>query len=510
LIRSIATVGGNTLLSRMLGFLRDLVIARVFGADAATDAFLVAFKIPNFMRRLFAEGAFSLAFVPVLGEYRGRGDGAALKGLIDRVGGTLAVALVPVTALGMLAAPALVALFAPGFTQEPGMWALASEMLRITFPYLPLIVLTAFAGAILHSIQRFAVPAFTPVLLNLCMIAAALELAPRLERPITALAWGVLAAGVAQLAFQVPFLGRHGLLPRPRFAPRDPGVRRVGRLMGPALLGVSVIQISLLLDTLLASFLSAGSISWLYYSNRLMELPQGLLGVALGTALLPRLTSLQEAQDGEGFSATLDQALRGALLLGLPAALGLGLLAEPIMATLFHSASFGPVDVVRSAASLRAYALGLPAYLAVKVLAPGYYARQDTRTPVRVALASLGANLSLSLALMLPLAHVGLALSASLAAGLNGLLLGRGLLLRGVLQVQPGWPTLLARVTLATVVMGLVLWVGSPAEGAWLAAGPLRRVTWLGLAILAGAGSYFVALFLGGFRLWQLRPSPVA
>jgi putative peptidoglycan lipid II flippase len=490
----------------MLGFLRDLVIARVFGADAATDAFLVAFKIPNFMRRLFAEGAFSLAFVPVLGEQRAGGGDAALKGLVDRMAGTLAVALVPVTALGVLAAPVLVLLFAPGFAQDPGMWALASTMLRITFPYLPLILLTAFAGAIFHSLQRFAVPAFTPVLLNLCMIAAALGLAPRLERPITALAWGVLAAGVAQLAFQLPFLGLHGLLPRPRFAPWDLEVRRVGRLMGPALLGVSVLQIGLLLDTLLASFLPAGSISWLYYGNRLMDLPQGLLGVALGTALLPRLTALQAGQDGDGFSATLDQALRGALVLGLPAALGLGVLAEPVMATLFYSASFGSGDVASSAASLRAYALGLPAYLAVKVLAPGCYARQDTRTPVRTALLALGANLGLSLALMLPLAHVGLALSASLAAGLNGLLLWRGLAAQGVLRVRPGWPALLVRVGLATAAMGVVLGAGSPAGAVWLAVGPLRRAAWLGLAILVGASGYFGVLLLGGFRLRHLRP----
>ena len=506
LLRSLATVGGNTLLSRVLGFLRDLVIARLFGANAATDAFLVAFKIPNFMRRLFTEGAFSLAFVPVLSEYRERRSPAEFKQFVDRVAGALLAFLLPLTGLGMLAASGLAILFAPGFVSQPQRWALTTDMLRITLPYLPLIALTAFAGGILNSMRRFGIPAFTPVLLNLCMIAAAGWLAPHLERPITALAWGVLAAGVVQLAFQAPFLGRLGLLPRPRYAPWDPGVRRIGRLMGPALLGASVIQVNLLLDTLLASFLPVGSISWLYYSNRLLEFPQGLLGVALGTVILPRLSTQHMSEDPGAFSQTLDRALRGALVLGLPAAVGLGVLAGPMMATLFHSATFTAQDCVLSARSLQAYALGLPAYLAIKVLAPGYYARQDGRTPMRVALITLVANIGLSLALMRPLAHVGLALSTSLTACLNGVLLWRGLVTQGVYRALPGWPGLTVRMALATAIMGGALGLGVGAATDWLVAGTWQRVSWLVLWISGGGMGYFAVLFLSGFRLGHLRP----
>ena len=504
LLKSLATVGGHTLLSRVLGFARDLVIARLFGVDAGTDAFLVAFKIPNFMRRLFSEGAFSLAFVPVLSEYRARRNPIDLKRFVDRVAGTLVVALLPMTLLGMLAASGLVALFAPGFVDEPQRWGLTTDMLRITFPYLPLIVLTAFAGGILNSLRHFGAPAFTPVLLNLCMIATAYWLAPHLERPILALAWGVLAAGIVQLTFQCPFLARLGLLPRPRYAPWDPGVQRIGRLMGPALLGVSAIQLNLLVDTLIASFLPIGSISWLYYSNRLLEFPQGLLGVALGTVILPQLSGQHANKDSDAFSQTLDRALRGALLLGLPAAVGLGMLAGPILATLFHSTSFSTQDCIMSAHSLQAYALGLPAYLAIKVLAPGYYARQDSRTPVRIALIALTTNISLSLALMGPLVHVGLALSTTLTACLNGILLWHRLIAQVVYRALPGWPALFSRVTLASIVMGLFLWLGSGALTDWLALGAIQRVSKLMLWILEGIGSYFVVLFVSGFRLRHL------
>jgi putative peptidoglycan lipid II flippase len=440
---SIAKVGGNTLLSRILGFLRDLVVARLFGADAATDAFFVAFRIPNALRRLFAEGAFSMALVPVLHDYKDRKGEPALKSFVDDAAGTLAAALLVVTALGILLAPLLVLLFAPGFVQDPGRWGLASELLRISFPYVLFISLTALAGGVLNTYERFGVPAFTPVLLNLSLIGCAIYLAPLMERPILALAWGVLIAGVAQLAFQLPFLARLGLLPRPRINPRNPGVRRILRLMGPAILGSSAGQINLLLGTLIASFLATGSISWLYYSDRLLEFPLGILGAALGTVILPRLAQHHAAGDAQALSRTIDWALRWVLLVGLPAAVGLAVLAGPIVATLFHSAgaqggsggttggAFGTHDVLMTSLSLAAYAGGLLGLLGVRVLVPAYYARQEMRTPVRMALVAVAVNGLISLVLMGPLGHVGLALATTLAAFANAALLLQGLLRDG-------------------------------------------------------------------------------
>jgi putative peptidoglycan lipid II flippase len=485
---SIAKVGGNTLVSRILGFARDLVVARIFGADAGTDAFFVAFRIPNLMRRLFAEGAFALAFVPILSEYKTRRGPGELRRFIDDTAGTLAAALLVMTAVGILAAPLLVLAFAPGFLQVPGQRILATEMLRLTFPYLLFISLTALAGGILNTFGRFGIPAFTPVLLNLSLIACALWLAPHLDQPIVALAWGVLIAGVAQLALQLPFLARLGLLPRPRLSPGDPGVRRILGLMGPALLGVSVGQLNMLLSTLLASFLAAGSISWLYYSDRLMEFPLGVLGVALGTVILPKLSGEYAAGSPEDFSATLDWALRWVLILGLPASLGLLLLAGPLFATLFHSAAFTASDVHMAARSLMAYAPGVLGFLAVKALAPGYYARQQVRTPVRIAVVAMLVNMTLSLALMHPLGHAGLALATTLAALVNAGFLLRGLVGEGVYRPRPGWRRLLARALAAGLVMGLVLALGCPDTDQWLALaggeGAARLLGWIGVGAL--------------------------
>ena len=464
LATSIAKVGSNTFLSRLLGFVRDLVIARIFGADAGTDAFFVAFKIPNLMRRLFAEGAFSMAFVPMLNEYKQRHGQAQLKGFVDDMAGALGAVLLVVTLLGILAAPLLVLVFAPGFGAEPGQRELAAEMLRLTFPYVLFISLTALAGGILNTYERFGVPAFTPVLLNLILIACALWLAPLMERPIVALAWGVLIAGVAQLAFQVPFLRQLGLLPRPRLNLRDPGVRRTIRLMGPALFGASVGQLNLLLNTILASFLVSGSISWLYYSDRLMEFPMGVLGVALGTVILPKLSQRHAAEDPAAFSDTLDWGLRWLLLLGLPAAVGLLVLAGPIIATLFYSAEpgaqFSVHDAQMTAQSLMAFAPGLVGFIGVKVLAPGYYARQEMRTPVRIAVIAMAANVVASLALMGPLGHTGLALATTLSGFVNAGLLLRGLLRERVYCPRPGWGALLAKGLGASLLMGLTLALG--------------------------------------------------
>ena len=508
LAASTAKVGGFTLLSRLLGFLRDLVIARVFGADAGTDAFFVAFKIPNLMRRLFAEGAFSMAFVPLLNEYRERRGDRELKGFIDAMAGALGTVLLLVTLLGILAAPLLVLLFAPGFTGEPDQRELTVAMLRLTFPYVLFISLTAFAGGILNTHERFGVPAFTPVLLNLSLIGCALWLAPQMDRPIVALAWGVLIAGLAQLAFQLPFLARLGLLPRPRLDLHDPGVRRTVRLMGPALFGASVGQINLLLNTILASFLVSGSISWLYYSDRLMEFPMGLLGVALGTVILPRLSQRHAAEDPAAFSATLDWGLRWLLLLGVPAALGLLLLAGPIIVTLFYTGEptgavdggFSARDARMTGESLMAYAPGLVGFIGIKVLAPGFYARQEMMAPVRIAVIAMAVNLAASLLLMAPLGHTGLALATTASGLVNAGLLLRGLVRAGIYRPRPGWTRLLAQGLGANLLLGLALVLGAGPIDTWLAMGGGERAMRLCLWMLVGGGLYALALLVSGIR----------
>ncbi|MEO5343757.1 MAG: murein biosynthesis integral membrane protein MurJ [Gammaproteobacteria bacterium SHHR-1] len=498
LIRALAKVSSNTLVSRVLGFVRDLVLAHVFGANSHTDAFFVAFKIPNFMRRLFAEGAFATAFVPVLSEYKVKRSFAELKAFVDTVGGSLGLVLLGVTLVGVAGAPLLVMVFAPGFADDPGKLELAGQMLRLTFPYLLFISLTAFAGGILNAYNRFAIPAFTPVLLNLSLIGCALWLAPRMQEPIVALAWGVLIAGIAQLTFQLPFLNKLRLVPRLRVNFRDEGVRRILRLMLPALFGVSVTQISLLLDTLIASFLISGSISWLYYSDRLMEFPLGIIGVALGTVILPNLSHRHAEASPEGFSRAIDWGLRWVLLLGLPASVGLALLAEPIIATLFQSAVFTPADVAMTQRSLMAYALGLLAFISIKVLATGYYARQDTKTPVKIAIKAMAANMLLNILLVFPLAHAGLALATSLSGMLNAFLLYRGLRLAQVYLPLPGWRERIGRVLLATLLMGLLLWFGAKEVGDWVEIEREQRIWGLLLLVGAGGGSYFLLLWLLG------------
>lgn len=507
MFKSLAKVGSNTLLSRILGFVRDLVVAHTFGANAGTDAFFVAFKIPNFLRRLFAEGAFAVAFVPVLTEYKERRSFAELKLFVDHVAGTLGSVLLAVTLAGVLGAPVLAMIFAPGFIGSEGKLDLAVDMLRLTFPYLLFISLTAFAGGILNAHGRFGVPAFTPVLLNVSLISCALWLAPLMERPIMALAWGVLLAGIVQLLFQFPFLRQIRLLPRFVPAPRDEGVRRIGRLMLPALFGVSVTQLNLLLDTLIASFLVSGSISWLYYSDRLMEFPLGILGVGLATVILPNLSKKHATESPEGFSHVIDWALRWGLLLGLPAAVGLLVLAGPMIATLFQSGVFDATDVAMSRQSLMAYALGLLSFILIKILAPGYYSRQDTRTPVRIAVIAMLANMVLNIILVFPLAHAGLALATSLSASLNAFLLFRGLRQAGVYRPEAGWLLLILRAATAAAVMGGLLYWGVGDLGSWLEMGSTDKVWRLLLWVLAGVGSYFAALALLGIGPRHFRRS---
>jgi putative peptidoglycan lipid II flippase len=505
LMRSGLVVGAMTMLSRVMGLARDVVIAALLGAGNGADAFFVAFKIPNFLRRLFAEGAFNQAFVPVLSEYATRGSKREVKELLDAVAGSLTAVLALITALAMLASPWLVWAFAPGFGRDPEKLAMTADMLRLTFPYLLLISLTAFAGSTLNTWNRFAVPAFTPVLLNLSLIGAAVLLTPLMSEPAMGLAWGVLIAGVAQLAFQVPFLARLGLLPRPWPDFANEGVRRILRLMVPALFGVSVSQINLLLDTVLASLLAAGSVSWLYYSDRLVELPLGVFGIAIATVILPALSRRHAEQSREHFAAMLDWAIRTVLLLGLPAALALVVLAEPLLISLFHYGAMTDNDIAMSAMSLRAYALGLIAFMLIKVLAPGFFARQDTATPVKVGIIAMVANMVFNLLLIWPLAHAGLALATALSAFLNAGLLGWLLRKQGILVFQPGWGRYAIQLGGGCTVMGLGLWWLSPGWQAWLGWEVWTRVAWLSALVVAGALVYFTWLAAFGVRLRHFR-----
>lgn len=509
LLRSLATVSGMTLMSRILGFVRDFVIARSFGAGLATDAFFVAFKLPNLLRRMFAEGAFSQAFVPILGEYRHQKDGEAVRTLVDHVTTLLALALFVITALGIACAPLLVWVSAPGFAADADKFELTVTLTRITFPYILFMSLVALAGGILNTWSRFAVPAFTPTLLNVAFIGMALFATPYFDPPVLALAWAVFLGGVLQLALQFPALRRIAMLPRPhlnwRAAWADPGVRRILTLMGPALLGVSVSQISLLINSVFASFLGTGSVSWLYYADRLMEFPSGLLGAALGTILLPSLSRLNAQGKGEEYGALLDWGLRLTFLLAAPAALGLALLATPLVSTLFQHGAFTADDVLRTREALVAYSVGLLALILVKVLAPGFYARQNVRTPVRIALISLATTQCLNLALTGWLAHAGLALSISLAACLNALLLFRGLRQGGIYQPQPGWPAFLGRLGLALAVMGGCLALSAGSDAFWLGSEFASRLLRLSWVIALGAIAYFATLWMTGFRPADFR-----
>jgi putative peptidoglycan lipid II flippase len=501
LLKVLATVSGMTFISRVLGFVRDAVIARVFGAGLMTDAFFVAFKIPNLLRRLFAEGAFSQAFVPILAEYKNRRGPEDTRLLVDHVSAVLAAALFVVTVIGVIAAPALIYLTAPGFAATPEKHDLAVELLRITFPYILFISLTAFAGGILNTYSRFSVPAFTPALLNLCFIAFALWGSRFFNPPIIALAWAVFFGGVVQLMFQVPFLVRLKLFPRFRFSFSDPGVSRVLRQMGPAVFGVSIGQVSLVINNVFASFLATGSVSWLYYADRLMEFPAGMLGAALGTILLPSLSKYHATKSPEEYSRLLDWGLRITLLLSVPAAAALALLAVPLVATLFQYGAFSAADTFATRDAVVAYSVGLVGLILVKVLAPGFYARQNIKTPVKVAIVSLVATQLMNLVLIWHLRHAGLALAISIGALVNAGLLFALLRRAGVYQPQPGWAVFALKLGIAVYVMGVVLWLTAGSTSDWLAGRGAERVTWLSAVVVAGGASYFAALWALGFRL---------
>jgi putative peptidoglycan lipid II flippase len=500
MLRSTATVGANTLVSRVLGLVRDIFFARLLGASAGADAFLVAFRIPNFLRRLFAEGAFSQAFVPVLSEYKETESLEQVRGLTANVAGVLGGVVFVVSVAGVVAAPVLVLVFAPGFLDQPHKYALTVEMVRIMFPYVFFISLTALAGGVLNTYGRFGVPAFTPVLLNLSLIASVIWLAPHFERPVLALAWGVLAAGVVQLVFQLPFLFRLRLLARPRVSRAHSGMRKIFKLMLPAVFGVSVSQINLLVDTLIASFLVTGSVTWLYLSDRMVEFPLGVFGIALATVILPNLSKEHAKGSKDVFSGTLDWALRLVLVVALPAALGLMVLAGPVLATLFQYGAYSPSDVEMASRSLMAYSVGLLAFVYIKILAPGFYARQDMKTPVRIGVVAMLSNIVLNVALVFPLAHAGLALATALSAIINAGLLLRGLRAQRVYVPLDGWKLLAFRVLVANLVMVGVLWLVRGDLVAWFEWGVFERAWRLTLIVLAGAGCYLAVLLLVGLR----------
>jgi putative peptidoglycan lipid II flippase len=507
LLRAAATVSGLTLLSRITGLARENLTAAIFGASAHTDAFFVAFRLPNLLRRLFAEGAFSQAFVPILGETRAHADTeearAAMRRFIDRIASALFWTLLLVSVAGVAAAPWLVTLMASGLRAEPEVFAAAVTMTRWMFPYILFVSLVALAAGILNTWKRFAIPAFTPVLLNLCVIGAALGLSTHFDPPILALAAGVVIGGLAQLTIQVPALARIGIRPRlvnPLAAFADSGTRRVLRKMGPAVLAVSVAQISLIINTHIASRLAAGSVSWVSYGDRLMEFPTALLGVALGTVLLPSLSRAGSLGDDTEYRALLDWGLRLCVVLAVPCTLGLALMAEPLTALLFHYGRFGAEDVRMTQMAVSAYSVGLIGLIAIKVLAPGFYAKQDLRTPVKIALLVLVVTQLLNLVTVPWLRHAGLALSISIGALANAGLLLAGLWRRGAWRPLPGWPRFLLATAAAGLAMaGALAWFVPTVDWIGLQARPMLRIG-LVLGTVATAALLYLAI-LGAFGL---------
>lgn len=517
LLRSTSVVGGMTLLSRILGLVRDIVFARFFGAGIVMDAFFVAFKIPNIFRRFFAEGAFSQAFVPVFTEYDEARSQAEVKELVDRVTGTLGLILLVMTVVGVVAAPALISVFGMGWVwssvpEDADKFALAVDMLRLTFPYLFFVSLVALGGGILNTYHRFAAPAFAPVLLNVVLISFAAFIAPYYSRPGIALAAGVFAAGLVQLLFLLPFLSQLKVLPRPRWGSAHPGVRKIGRLMVPAIFGSSVAQINILFDTLIASFLVTGSISWLYYSDRLMEFPLGVFGIALATVILPNLSRQHAAESPQAFSSMLDWAMRLTVLIALPATIGLFMLAGPVLTTIFYGGQFDAEDVGMAVPSLMAYSVGLTGFIFVKVLAPGFFARQDTRTPVRIGIIALVVNMFLNVLIVVPWVrsgwaapHAGLAIATSCSAFINAGLLWWKLHKDDVWRPQPGWRRFLLQVIVACSVMVMMLASFVAPLAGWMEADTWTRCLWLALAVGGGAGVYIAALLAVGLRPAALR-----
>ena len=516
LLKTLAKVSSMTMVSRILGFIRDAIIARMFGAGMATDAFFVAFKLPNLLRRIFAEGAFSQAFVPILAEYRQTRSPEATQAFVQHIAGLLSFMLVIVTAIGILAAPWIIYITAPGFASSADKFELAATMLRITFPYILLISLSSLVGSVLNTYHQFSIPAFTPTFLNVSFIVFALFFTPYFDPPALALAWAVFFGGILQLGFQLPALAKLGFLKMPKLDFKDAAVRRVLLNMAPAILGVSVSLVSLVINTIFASFLVAGSVSWMYYADRLMELPTGVLGVALGTILLPTLSKHAANQDTVNFSALLDWGLRLCLLLTLPAAVGLGVLAFPLVATLFMYNQFSALDAVNTQWALVAYAIGLVGMIVVKVLAPGFYSRQNIKTPVKIAIFTLVVTQIMNIVFVSMFAegykHAGLALAIGLGACLNAILLYVLLRVKGFYQPKAGWRGFLIKLIVAVAAMGGVLWVLLHAQTFyvfdWYQSGHMRALQLMGL-VGTGALVYFLALGLMGFRPRHFKRSEV-
>lgn len=501
LLKSLATVSGMTLLSRMLGFIRDALVARIFGAGMASDAFVVAFKLPNLLRRIFAEGAFSQAFVPILAEYKSQRGEEATKVFVAAVSGLLTLVLALVTFVGMITAPWIIMVTAPGFVDETDKFLLTVSLLRMTFPYILLISLASLVGAILNTWNRFSVPAFTPTLLNISMIGFALLAAPYINPPIMALAWAVMVGGVLQLGYQLPHLKKIGMLVMPRLHLKDAGVLRVIRQMGPAILGVSVSQFSLIINTIFASFLDSGSVSWMYYADRLMEFPAGVLGVALGTILLPSLTKCFVTGNHDEYQCLMDWGLRLCFLLALPSTVAMSILAQPLTVALFQYGKFSAFDAAMTQRALVAYSVGLLGLIVVKVLASGFYARQDIKTPVKIAIVCLIITQLLNLVLIGPLKHAGLALSIGLVASLNALLLYWQLRKLNIFQPQPGWGYFLLRLFIAVFMMAAVLLGLYHLMPTWNEGNMTQRLLQLVTVCVAGGSTYFIMLTVMGFRL---------
>lgn len=507
LFKSTSLVSAMTFISRILGFVRDMIAAQIFGATAAVDAFYIAFKIPNFMRNLFAEGSFSQAFVPVLSDYRQNRSKEEVRTFISHMSGSLGLILLVVTILGVLGAHGLIAIFAPGL--DPFRFHMASEMLRITFPYLMLISLTAFAGAVLNSYGVFGIPSFTPALLNICLIATAFGVTHYFKVPVVAQAWGVFIAGFVQFFFQLPFLRRLGLLVRPKLYWRDPGVQRVLKLMLPALFGASVGQISLLLNTIFASFLAIGSVTWLYYSDRLAYFPLGVFGVALATVVLPHLSRHHAAKSKHGFASTLDWGLRCNLVIGLPASLTMLLLSGPLIVALFQYGKFTVHDVLMTQRSVIAYSIGLQAFMLAKVLSSAFYAQQDVRTPVKLGIYSLAANMLLNAVLIWPLAHAGLALASSLASWVNVSLLGWMLYRRNIYVPQPGWGRFVLQLLFANGLLSAFLYWAADNTMTWISWNWHQRFIHVFILGMAAIGIYIFCLWISGMRMRDFKAAVV-
>ncbi|EIO5096914.1 murein biosynthesis integral membrane protein MurJ [Vibrio parahaemolyticus] len=512
LLKSGMIVSAMTLISRVLGLVRDVVVANLMGAGASADVFFFANKIPNFLRRLFAEGAFSQAFVPVLTENHAQGDMDKTRGLIARAAGTLGVIVSIVTVLGVLGSGVVTALFGFGWFLDwmhggpaAEKFELASLMLKITFPYLWFITFVALSGAILNTLGKFAVSSFTPVFLNVMIILAAWFISPQMSQPEIGLAIGVFLGGLVQFLFQIPFLIKAGVMVKPKWGWRDPGVVKIRTLMIPALFGVSVSQINLLFDTFIASFLQTGSISWLYYSDRLLEFPLGLFGIAIATVILPALSRKHVDSQSEGFAHTMDWGVRMVTLLGIPAMLGLMALAKPMLMVLFMRGEFSPQDVHQASLSLLAYASGLLNFMLIKVLAPGYYSRQDTKTPVKYGIIAMVTNMVFNAIFAYFYGYVGLAIATALSAFVNMALLYRGLHIAGVYQITKRTVFFIIRLVIAGAAMvAAILWQLEDMS-VWLEWSFAHRSGMLGMLIGLGAAVYLAVLFLTGVRLKDLK-----